>query len=387
VQAPTVEIDLKTFHSDPYPYLKTMRENAPICFVPQLGATLFTMHDDIVNCEKNVEVFSSEQPGGLMTVLMGENMMRKDGEQHVKERRQSMPSLSPRTVKQIWKQQFEKDADRLIESLSGRETCDLVKDYAMPISAHALRAITGLTNMTSEQLDACSQGMIDGISNYAGNKEVESRCEQSTALIDKCIDQMMETGSGLATHSLINVLVEAGQPMDSIRANIKLAISGGQNEPRDAIAGCVWALLTHPEQMKKVTDGKVSYREVFEEYARWISPIGMSPRRIAKPFSWNGVDVEPESRAFFMFGSANRDEAVFHNSDQFDIARDNSKAISFGAGPHFCAGAAASRVLIADVALPKLFSAFPNLAIDGEVLFRGWAFRGPLSLSVKLGTR
>ena len=71
--------------------------------------------------------------------------------------------------------------------------------------------------------------------------------------------------------------------MESMRANIKLAISGGQNEPRKAIAGTIWALLTHPEQFALVRDGKAKWLQVFEEYARWISPIGMSPRRVAKP--------------------------------------------------------------------------------------------------------
>ena len=104
-------------------------------------------------------------------------------------------------------------------------------------------------------------------------------------------------------------MMAAGMPMDSVRANIKLAISGGQNEPRDAVAGCVWALLTHPEQLQLARSGKVTWLNVFEEFARWISPIGMSPRRIAKPFAIGDVDFEPEDRIFFMFGSANRDEA------------------------------------------------------------------------------
>ena len=73
---------------------------------------------------------------------------------------------------------------------------------------------------------------------------------------------------------------------------------------------------------------------------------------------------------------------MFEDPDRFDIGRDNRKSISFGAGPHFCAGAAASRVLIADIALPKLFQRFPDLRIDGEVTFGGWAFRGPLQLPV-----
>lgn len=384
IQAPTVNIDLQAFHSDPYPDLKIMRQNSPVCFVPQLGAYLFTLHDDIVRNEKNIDVFSSEQPGGLMTVLMGENMMRKDGKQHFKERKQSNPAFSRSTVKNVWKQKFEQATDRIIESISKKEVCDLVTDYAMPVSAHALRVITGLTNITPEQLDACSQSMIDGISNYAGDKAIENRCIRATTLIDQCIDQMLKPNSGLAPESLLQVLTQAGQPEKSVRANIKLTISGGQNEPRDAIAGCVWALLTHPAQQQRVVSGEISYRQVFEEYARWISPIGMSPRRIAKPYQCDEIELKTGSRAFLMFGSANRDETVFEEAHLFDISRDTSRAISFGAGPHFCAGAAASRVLIAEVALPKLFDAFPQMSVNGEVAFQGWAFRGPVSMPVKL---
>ena len=64
---------------------------------------------------------------------------------------------------------------------------------------------------------------------------------------------------------------------------------------------------------------------MFEEYARWIAPIGMSPRRVAKPWSYGGVDFEPEDRVFFMFGSANRDEACFADPDRFDITRDTAE--------------------------------------------------------------
>lgn len=382
--APVFDIDLAAFNVNPYPVLASMRRSAPVCFVPQLNATLLTRHEDVIECEKNVSVFSSEQPGGLMNVLMGENMMRKDGVAHVQERRQSMPALSPRTVKQVWRQQFELHTELIIESLKEKRHCDVIADYAMPLSAHALRCVTGLINMTPAQLDTCSQNMIDGISNYAGDQAVEDRCKQSTAFIDQCIDQMLEPGSGLAAESLLQVLVTAGQPMQSVRANVKLAISGGQNEPRDAIAGCIWALLKHPQQLNDVLAGTVSWRQVFEEYARWISPIGMSPRRIAKSYIRNNVQFEQESRAFLMFSSANRDETVFNDADKFDVHRDTSSAVSFGAGPHFCAGAAASRMLIAEVALPKIFQAFPDIAISGDVEFGGWAFRGPLSLPVTL---
>jgi cytochrome P450 len=179
-------------------------------------------------------------------------------------------------------------------------------------------------------------------------------------------------------------MLAADMPMESVRANIKLAISGGQNEPRDAVAGCVWALLTHPEQLALARSGRVAWLNVFEEYARWISPIGMSPRRIAKPFTIGDIALAPEDRIFFMFGSANRDEAHFDRADEFDINRDASKSIAFGAGPHFCAGAWASRAMVADVALPTIFSRLTGLRLrDGEpVRIGGWAFRGLLNLPV-----
>ena len=84
--APVFEIDPAAFKADPYPDLAKMRADGGIHFVPQLNATLFTRRADIFVCEKNIEVFSSRQPGGLMDVLMGQNMMRKDGDAHMAER-------------------------------------------------------------------------------------------------------------------------------------------------------------------------------------------------------------------------------------------------------------------------------------------------------------
>ena len=359
-----------------------MRQLAPVVNVPQLNATLMTRRDDIFECEKNVAVFSSDQPGGLMTVLMGENMMRKDGEAHQTERKQVFPALSPRTVRDVWKEKFAADTSAILDELAQRDGFDLVRDFAMPVSGNALRHITGLTSLTAEQIDAGSQGMIDGVGNYQGDPGIEARCREATTMLDAAIDEKVAGGVSDDDVSMLGVLMRARQQMDSIRANIKLAISGGQNEPRDAIAGAAWALLNKPNQLNLIQSHKATWLQAFEEYARWISPIGMSPRRIAQPFQWQGFELEPESRLFFMFGSANRDETIFDRPDIFDITRNTSKAVSFGAGPHFCAGAATSRSLIAEVALPMLFARFPDLNLAGDVSFAGWAFRGPLQVPV-----
>ena len=382
--APHYDIDVQAFWADPYPDLARMRKEAPIAFVPQLGSTIFTRRDDIFTQEKRIDVFSSHQPNGLMNVLMGHNMMRKDGDAHMSERAQMFPSVSPRTVRETWLRKFQAHADRILDELAPQGEADLVKAFALPLSAECLKDITGLTNMRYQDMDAWSQAMIDGIANYTGNKEVEARCHAATSGIDAAIDDMIPVVSKHPNTSILSVLRASRQNIDSIRANIKLAISGGQNEPRDAISGTTWALLTHAAQLQLVREDKAKWIDVFEEYTRWIAPIGMSPRRVARPYSYGGVDFEPEDRVFFMFGSANRDEACFEAPERFDVTRDTSKSIAFGAGPHYCAGAFASRAMVADVALPSLFSRLRNLRLDERAPVRivGWAFRGLLNLCV-----
>ncbi len=250
--APHFDIDVSAFWADPYPDFARMRKEAPIAFVPQLGSTVFTRRDDIFTQEKRIDVFSSHQPAGLMNTLMGHNMMRKDGEAHMKERAAMFPSVSPRTVRERWIGRFQTHADRILDGLAPAGRADLCKAFALPLSAECLKDITGLTNMRYQDMDAWSQAMIDGIANYTGDKEVEARCHAATAGIDAAIDDMVPVLTKHPNHSILSVLLAAGQPMQSVRANVKLAISGGQNEPRDAISGTIWALLTHPDQLALV---------------------------------------------------------------------------------------------------------------------------------------
>jgi cytochrome P450 len=380
--APRIDIDVAAFWNDPYPTLAKLRKEAPIAYVTQLGSTLLSSRDDIFISEKQISVFSSEQPDGLMTKLMGHNMMRKDGEAHLSQRKAIFPAISPKTVASHWTSQFQEHADRIIDELPSSESVDFIQAFALPFSAECLKSITGLTNMRYQDMNAWSQGMIDGIANYVGDPAVEARCHAATAGIDAAIDDMLPAVSKHPDKSLLGVMVASGMPIANVRANIKLAISGGQNEPRDAISGTAWALLTHADQLELVRNGDVPWLQAFEEYARWISPIGMSPRRIAKPWTIRDIAFDVNDRIFLMFGSANRDEKYFDNSERFDIRRDASKSVAFGAGPHFCAGAWASRTMVAEVALPTIFSRFKNLRVahDEPVRIGGWAFRGLLTL-------
>jgi len=363
-----------------------MRATAPIAFVPELGATLFCKRDQIFAQEKRIHIFSSHQPEGLMTTLMGQNLMRKDGPAHADERKALFPTFSPRTVRDHWREMFEQETVGILDRLAPLGTAELVAGFAMETSARALCHVTGLTNMDWQEIDRTSQGMIDGISNYQADPEIRAGCDDCTASIDRHIEDRIPQLLQKPDLSLLSVQLAAGLPMDSVRANIKLAISGGQNEPRDVLAGLVWALLKHPEQLALVLAGTASWANAFSEYTRWISPIGMSPRRIAETDTIDGITLAADSLVFFMYGSGNRDEDVFERAEQFDVTRDCSASLAFGAGPHFCAGAAIARSLITEVALPMLFDCLANLHLTGPVPFTGWAFRGPVSVPVAWDT-
>ena len=376
-------INYSDFTNNPYPVFAELRNSAPISFVPELDAILLTKHSDIFICEKNISVFSSVQPDGLMTKLMGQNMMRKDGEDHKAERRTIFPTVSPKTTQKVWKHKFIDHTKSILESLSDQDLIDVVNEFAKPVSAQALKSVTGLTNMTWQEMDRVSQGMIDGCANYIRDSSVEKNCYDCTRSIDNHIQERMEQDLG-SDPSLLSVFASVNEKFETISANIKLAISGGQNEPRDAIAGTIATLLKNPQQLKKILGSEFNWLKAFEEYARWMSPIGMSPRRIAKDFSYKDFEFSENDRVFLMFGSANRDEDIFEKPNEFRLDRDVTQSISFGAGPHFCAGAWISKTLIAEVAIPMFFEKFPKIELQSEVEYSGWAFRGPKPFFVKV---
>ena len=376
----THNIDVLKFKQNPYPDLKEMRSVNPICFVPQVNATMICDRDSIYECEKNIDVFSSVQPQGLMTILVGQNMMRKDGEAHSEERKTIFKTISPKTSRDYWRDKFETIADTIIEKIKALKSGDLLTLYAKEVSAECLKLVTGLTNMTAAEMDRVSQGMIDGCSNYTGDSDIETYCNNCTQSIDAHINEIVGEIRRSSGFSMISSMLEGNLSADQISANIKLAISGGQNEPRDAIAGCIWAALNF--ELKEHLLEKKNWDQLFNEYCRWMSPIGMSPREIAKDYSYKNITFKKGDRVFLMFSSANRDEKVFSNADEFDLERDCSKSIHFGAGPHYCAGASIASTMISLVALPKLFKALPKLTlVDKEKYeFDGWAFRGITSL-------
>ncbi len=242
---------------------------------------------------------------------------------------------------------------------------DLCKALALPLSAECLKDITGLTNMRFEDMDAWSQAMIDGIANYTGNKEIEARCHAATAGIDAAIDDMIPVVTKHPNTSILSVLLAAGQPM---REHPRQHQAGDLRRPERAARRDFRHGLGAADASRSARAGARRKGEVARR-VRGICALDRADRNVAAPGREAVVAMAASisSRRIACSSCSARPIATrpaFADPDRFDITRDTAKSIAFGAGPHYCAGAFASRAMVADVALPSLFARLKGLRLD-----------------------
>jgi cytochrome P450 len=79
-----------------------------------------------------------------------------------------------------------------------------------------------------------------------------------------------------------------------------------------------------------------------------------------------GVAVPKGAELGLLFGSANRDPAVFADPDRLDLGRpDAAQHLSFGAGVHYCLGAPLGRLEL-ELSFGTLLARLPGMAPAAE---------------------
>jgi cytochrome P450 family 142 subfamily A polypeptide 1 len=167
---------------------------------------------------------------------------------------------------------------------------------------------------------------------------------------------------------LVSVLMQAdvdghGLDDESLVMETLLILIGGDETTRHVITGGMHALLTHPEQRRKLSanfDGHIE--TTIEEMLRWVSPIKNMNRAVTRDVEFGGHTLHEGDQVLLMYESANRDEAVFADPFAFDIARDPNHHLAFGFGAHFCLGNALARVEL-KVMFERLLARLPDLEL------------------------
>lgn len=382
----SITIDQLTL--DPYPIYKRLRAEQPVLRVKSLGRTLLTKAADTSMVKDNSELFSSDDPNTPMKrAFLAHTLMRKDGEAHKRERMAMMASLMPKTIINHWAPMYEKFVDEYIGRLSRGETVDLFGCLAGPIAARMLGEIMGIPDASDDDLQRWSQVLIDGAGNFGWRPEPFEESDIANAEMDRCILANAERLKAEPDPSALSVMLQQDNPieMSQMISNIKIAIGGGINEPRDALLTILYGLLTNPDQLE-VVKSENKWAAAFEEGVRWVAPIQVSSRVVTADTTIRGFHIPQGDTVMTVQASACHDEELYDAPEKYNALRDRSSHQAFGNGAHFCAGAHVSRRTVGAILLPMLFDRFPNMQIadPSAVKWRGFGFRGPINLPVKL---
>ena len=383
------QISIDSLTTDPYSFYRWARADHPVVTVSSVGRTMLTKAADTRYVKDNWELFSSDDPNTPMRrAFQAHTLMRKDGDPHIRERTAMAAAFSPRNLRNIWTPIYERVADEYVGRLPRGETVDLFSTLAAPVSARSLAHLIGLEHASDADLCRWSQTLIDGAGNFGWRPEPFEATDRANNEINAAIQITADNHEAGGRPNAVAAMLDLDEPMEIevIRSNIKIVIGGGINEPRDALMTAIYGLLSNPDQRDAVLDGSVSWLNVFEEAIRWVAPIQLSSRRATQDTQIRGYDIHEGDVVMTIQASANHDEDVYEDGHLFNIHRPRTPHQAFGNGPHFCLGTHIARKMVSEIILPRLFDRFPAMSlVEGRpVEFRGFGFRGPVSLPVLL---
>jgi cytochrome P450 len=388
-QAPEdTEITLAQLDDNPFPIYKRLRREAPVVQVKNAGRTFITKAVDTRYVKDNPEIFSSNDPNTPMRrAFWAHTLMRKDGQEHLRERMAMAPSFAPKVIRDEWVPEYEKIAKEYVARLPRGEVVDLFSALSGPYAARGLAIVLGIDAATDDQMQRWSQALIDGAGNFGWKDEPFQRADRANEEMHRLFDSLRDRHRAKPNNSALSVMLNADDPIEKtqIYANMKIAIGGGINEPRDALNTVLFGLLSNPEQLVEVKRN-ADWDKAFEEGIRWVAPISASSRLAVEDTEIRGCFIPKGDVVMTIQASANRDEDLFDDGESFFVYRNTNPHQSFGNGPHFCQGTHIARRAVAQVMLPILFDRFPNMSLPkpSAVNWRGFGFRGPLNLPVLL---
>ncbi|MGW9438713.1 cytochrome P450 family protein [Streptomyces sp. NPDC055607] len=296
----------------------------------------------------------------------GRSMFTVDGAEHRRLRAKTSQALTPRRLEAI-RPDIERFTAELLDALEegGRDgaVVDLKSVFAQPLPMKVVGMLMGV--------DPAANAMLTR--QYKKFFSMLTPQEERLALLadlDVFYAGLVREKTARPTDDLTSALIladEGGEPLteEEVIGNLKAMVAAGHETTIGLILNAVRALLAHPDQLRLVLDGEVSWEAVVEETLRWDTPTTHLLMRFATEDVEVGDGVVAEGEGVVIsYRAIGRDpEQHGPDADAFDVTRPAPiRHMTFGHGPHICPGAALSRVE-AGIALPALFARFPELRL------------------------
>lgn len=345
-----------------------MRANQPV-FRDRNDLAAATTYQAIIDAERNPELFSStggirpDQPGMPYLIDM-------DDPAHLVRRKLVNAGFTRKRVREK-EPSIARLCDALIDAVCERGECDFVRDIAAPLPMAVIGDMLGVLPEDRGMLLKWSDDLVTGLSSH-----LDPTAAQFQAVMD-AFAAYTEFTRGIITKrraeptdDLFSILVNAeveGQRLtdDEIVFETLLILIGGDETTRHTLSGGTEQLLRNRDQWEQLKGDRQLLPGAIEEMLRWTSPVKNMCRTLTADTEFHGTSLRDGEKMMLLFESANFDESVFDNPEQFDVRREPNTHLAFGFGTHFCLGNQLARLELS-LMTGRVLERLPDLRLASD---------------------
>ena len=327
------------FAGDSRAAYRWMRAHEPV-FRDRNGLAAAASYQAVIESERQPELFSNaggirpDQPAMPMMIDM-------DDPAHLLRRKLVNAGFTRKRVKDK-EESIGALCDALIDSVCERGECDFVRNLAAPLPMAVIGDMLGVLPEQREMFLKWSDDMVTFLSSEVSRDDFQISIDTFTAYTAFTMDMIAQRRKE-PTDDLISVLIHSevdGERMtdDEIVVETLLILIGGDETTRHTLSGGTEQLLRQPDQHTRLVNDLQLLPNAVEEMLRWTSPVKNMCRMLTADTDFHGTQLKQGEKIMLLFESANFDEMVFGDPENFSIDRYPNNHMAFGFGTHFCLG-------------------------------------------------
>jgi len=372
--------------ADPHPWLAKLRRETPIYrYVQRDGnvSWMLTRHADCAAVLRDPDWSAAKFPTAMLEQVAANPsapfsvvarmllhmMLLKDGTDHARLRTLVNKAFTPRVIAEL-RPRVQAIADELLDAAVDRGELDAIDDLGMPLPIIVIADLLGIPLERRADLKRWSDALVtflDGTIRDGGLVEAAAACVE----MREYLDGVFAERRARPRTDLVSRLLQAREVGDRLSdeelfATVVLILAAGHETTTNLIGNGLYALLRHPQELAKLAARPELVGPAIEELLRFEGPVTVTTRRapgVARELL--GEWIQPDDEVAVMLAAANRDPDVWARPDQLDLARGDTRHLSFGFGAHFCLGAALAR-LEGQIAIGSAVSRFPHMKLADE---------------------
>ncbi len=325
---------------NPWPMYKELRDMGPAVWLDQYQMFALTRHSSVLRVLQDGESFPSSfgvMMNDEMNQVLRGNTLCSDGAAHDKLRKVVIKPVTPTALKSL-QEEITREAETIVNRLCGQRRFCAATQLAPYLPLTIASNAVGLPEEGRERMMQWSLGMFDcfGPMNARAQAALPVLSELMDYARTQAVPGKLKAGSWAEA---IHHAADRGEvPHEAVPVMMIDYMGPSLDTTILAIANGVWLFASHPDQWDIVREDPSVMPSAINEILRMEAPIQDFSRFVARDYDLDGVLLPEGSRAIAFYGAANRDERRFPDPDRFDVRRNPTTHLSFGAGSHMCLG-------------------------------------------------